>query len=302
MFKRFFRRKSQPVEQPAVDYAVLFDQVMQGLTADWSAEQVQACLAGYENDEGFLQWLYRYDRDTLQGNPEPSVIERLQQWGAIDYGAVGQLIGEMSERAAQLRSPTTEPAKANPAEEILLTQGNKAYQQGNFTEAIAAYDQVLAMSPDHAIALSNKGASLVGLGQDEEAIATYDLALAITPDAVQVIYRKGNALRNIGRFEDAVAAYDAALAIKPDYEKALNNKGTALAALQRFEDAIVAYDGALAIAPQKYSCLNNKGLMLQQLGQFEDAIAAYDAALAINPKYSRARQNKEMALQRLNAG
>lgn len=302
MFNRFFRRKPQAAEQQAVDYAALFNQLMDGLAAGWSAQQLKGCLAGRENDAEFLQWLYRYDQKVLKQTPEQLVIERLVQWGAIDCGAVGRFVKEIGERALQQQAlQVANPSVSMPSEDSLLQQGHQAYQQGKFADAIVSYDQVLASSPNHHVALNNKGASLAGIGRFKEAIAIYDQAIALKPDSFQVIYRRGNALRNTGRFEEAIVAYDAALGLKPDLQEALNNKGTALAALKRFEDAIAAYDGALSINPKKYTCLNNKGMMLQQLGRLADAIVAYDAALAINPKYSRARQNKAHALQSLRA-
>ncbi len=305
MFHRLFRRQSQPEAKPPTptDYGTLFDQVMGGLAAGWSAEQVKSCLAGRENDQGFIEWLFRYDQDVWQRHPNLTMAEPMVRWGTMGCGAIGQMAGEMGQRAmASVASPETQDASHPQADlEALFQQGNRAYQQGDFKAAIVAYDAALAIQPDFHGALNNKGACLAGLAQFEQAIAAYDAALDIKPDYHQVFYRKGNALRNLGRFEESIAAYDAALILKPDYQEVLNNKGTALAALKRFEDAIAAYDAALSIEPQKYSCLNNKGMMLQQLGRFEDAIVAYDAALAINPKYSRARQNKAAILQSLHA-
>lgn len=307
MFNRLFRRKSQPVaKQPTpMNYGSLFDQVLNGLAAGWSAAQVKTCLAGRENDQGFIEWLFRYDQDIWQRHPNLAMAESMVRWGNMECGALGQMAGEMGQRAmASVPSPET-PAQAQShpqmAPETLFQQGNRAYQQGDFKAAIVAYDASLVIKPDFHAALNNKGACLAGLAQFEQAIAAYDAALELKPDYHQVFYRKGNALRNLGRFEASIAAYDAALILKPDYQEVLNNKGTALAALKRFEAAIAAYDAALSIEPQKYSCLNNKGMMLQQLGRLEDAIVAYDAALAINPKYSRARQNKAAVLQSLHA-
>jgi tetratricopeptide (TPR) repeat protein len=125
-----------------------------------------------------------------------------------------------------------------------------------------------------------------------EAIAAFDQALAVKQDDHGALYNKGTALSALGRNEEAIAAYDQALAIKPDDHEALNNRGTALSALGRNEEAIAAYDQALAIKPDKHKALNNKGLTLSNLGQYEDAIAAYDQALAINPDYETAYYNK----------
>lgn len=79
MFNRLFRRKSQQPANPTVNYGMLFHQVMAGLAIGWPENQVQTVLAGHENDQEFLQWLYRYDQDVLQKNTDSSVVERLIQ-------------------------------------------------------------------------------------------------------------------------------------------------------------------------------------------------------------------------------
>ena len=183
--------------------------------------------------------------------------------------------------------------------EALNNKGNALSAMGRKEEAIAAYDQALAIKPDDHEALNNKGVDLSAIGRKEEAIAAYDQALAIKPDKHEALYNKGGALSDMGRKEEAIAAYDQALAIKPDDHEALNNKGNALSAIGRKEEAIAAYDQALAIKPDKHEALYNKGVALSAMGRKEEAIAAYDQALAIKPDYHEALAAKGIALLQL---
>jgi protein O-GlcNAc transferase len=70
------------------------------------------------------------------------------------------------------------------------------------------------------------------LGRLQEALASYDQALAINPRYAEALYNRGNALQELKRNDDALASYDRALAIKPDYAEAFNNKGNLL--IRRF--------------------------------------------------------------------
>ena len=45
---------------------------------------------------------------------------------------------------------------------------------GRFEEAIAAFDQVLAMEPNHALTWNNRGNALIALERIDEAIKSYD--------------------------------------------------------------------------------------------------------------------------------
>ena len=49
-------------------------------------------------------------------------------------------------------------------------------------EALASYGKALAIKPDFAGALNNRGLVLMELGRIEEALASYDEALALRPD------------------------------------------------------------------------------------------------------------------------
>ncbi len=185
---------------------------------------------------------------------------------------------------------------------LLSEQGMVFIAAQNWAAALRCFDEVIELGKIDANVHFLKGYSLIELGEYEEAIAAYDQALAIKPDYHEALYNKGIALSAIGRNEDAIAAYDQALAIKPDDHEALNNKGIALSAFGRNEDAITAYDQALAIKPDDHEALFNKGNALTALSRHEDAIAAYDQALAIKPDDHRVLRNKGNALSALGRG
>ncbi|MBW4459592.1 MAG: tetratricopeptide repeat protein [Nodosilinea sp. WJT8-NPBG4] len=204
---------------------------------------------------------------------------------------------QQAQDVAQSLIASTEPDFSSGL--FLWELGNRYPESGRYEEAIAAYDQALAIKPDKHEALYNKGYSLSVLGRYEEAIAAYDQTLAIKPNLHEALYNKGYSLSVLGRYEEAIAAYDQALAIKPDKHEALYNKGYSLDDLGRYEEAIMAYDQALAIKPDKHEALNNKGYSLDDLGRYEEAIMAYDQALAIKPDYPAALNNKGGALSAL---
>ena len=73
-------------------------------------------------------------------------------------------------------------------------------------------------------------------------MASYDTVLAIKPDYAQVLTNRGVTLWDLKRFEEALASYDTVLAIKPDYAQVPTNRGVTLRDLERLEDALVSYD------------------------------------------------------------
>ena len=57
--------------------------------------------------------------------------------------------------------------------------------------------------------------------------------MAVRPDYAEAINNRGNALFDLGRNEDALASYDQALALRPDYADALVNRGQCLVKLRQ---------------------------------------------------------------------
>jgi tetratricopeptide (TPR) repeat protein len=59
----------------------------------------------------------------------------------------------------------------------------------------------------------------------DEALASYDRALAVRPDHAEALKNRGNTLQELERFDEALASYDRALVVRPDDAEALNNRG-----------------------------------------------------------------------------
>lgn len=174
-------------------------------------------------------------------------------------------------------------------------EGINLSEEGNYTEAIRAFDEALKINPQNATTWNEKGMVLAKLRKYDDAIKAYDEALKINPQNVDAWKNKGNALRNLGRYEEAFEAWDEALKINPQFAKAWFSKGNALSDLGKYEEAIKAYDEALKINPKDNDTWNNKGNALSNIGRYEEAIKALDEALKINSQDAEVWYNKGLA-------
>ncbi len=57
-----------------------------------------------------------------------------------------------------------------------------AVQQGDFALSVAGYDRVISVNPGLADAYSNRGAALAAMNRWDEALANFDQAIALRPD------------------------------------------------------------------------------------------------------------------------
>lgn len=83
-------------------------------------------------------------------------------------------------------------------------------------DALAAWDELLAIEPDHAVALHEKGLTLHWLGRTTEAIATLERACAIDTENPTAIGNLGVVLADAGRNLEAIHHFRRALALQPE--------------------------------------------------------------------------------------
>jgi superkiller protein 3 len=216
-------------------------------------------------------------------------VEKYQQWTPR----------KRLERLAEIHTYLEENLDLEEKFNLYYEQALILHVNGDYEEAIAAYDQALKIKSDDHEVWSNRGIALGNLGRYEEAIASYDEALKFKPDYHQAWYKRGITLGNLGRFEEAITSYDEALKFKPDYHEAWNKRGIALSQLGRLEEAIASFDEALKIKPDDHDNWYARGVVLGNLGRLEEAIASYDQALKIKPDKHEAWYNRGIALDNL---
>ncbi len=85
-------------------------------------------------------------------------------------------------------------------------------------------------------------------GDREEAIAQYEQALAVQPDRAETHYNLGSALHRQGRYAEALARYGRALALKPNYAQAHLNRSLTLLLTGRFDEGWPEYEWRFDVA------------------------------------------------------
>jgi predicted TPR repeat methyltransferase len=83
-------------------------------------------------------------------------------------------------------------------------------------EALALFDRALALAPELAAALDNRGRALRLLGRPHEAIDAHSRALALQPGLARAYVRRARCRQDIGENQAAQADYRAALELRPD--------------------------------------------------------------------------------------
>jgi len=92
--------------------------------------------------------------------------------------------------------------------------GTKAFQAGNYSEAIQHYTKAIELGPTHVL-YSNRSAAYCGLQKYDEALTDATKCIEMKADWGKGYGRKGAALHGLGRFDAAIAAYEKGLDVEP---------------------------------------------------------------------------------------
>ena len=119
----------------------------------------------------------------------------------------------LSERTAATEPPPADGAVASPAARIrvLLAKGESLVSLDKTEEALACFDEILALDPDQAEALVKKGDALERLRKIDDAIGCYDRAIAAGRSLTVAYLHKGGLYNRLERYEEALQCYEQAL-------------------------------------------------------------------------------------------
>jgi Flp pilus assembly protein TadD len=156
-------------------------------------------------------------------------------------------------------------------------------------QAASQRDQDARLS--EAAALGNRGLALLAENRAAEALASFQQALALLPGNPSLLYNIGVALQALGRFEEAVATYDTTLVQAPGFAAALVNQAAALIQLDRAEEALHACRAALVHLPGNIEAQCNAGQGFMSLGRYREAELIFRDILARAPEHDLVQVN-----------
>lgn len=218
--------------------------------------------------------------------------------------------------------PLPEPKTA----EDFVTRGKILMGSSDYSGALVAYEQAIALSPTNYQAWRDKALCLKELKRFDEAMQALNTILPIYKEKPELWSTAGDILlvdmqkfaESIPFFEKAISldsqdthslvnlafAYDKtgkpdkalelyrqALDINPSLTDAWNKAGNILTRAGQFEDAVRMYDKGLSIDPGSAFILNNKGYSLYLAGKFPEAVESLEKAVILDPKYKSAWKN-----------
>ncbi|MBL8425355.1 MAG: tetratricopeptide repeat protein [Candidatus Accumulibacter phosphatis] len=179
--------------------------------------------------------------------------------------------------------------RGEPANALLWIQLAEAqYGAQDYERALAAAEQLLALSPEHADGLLWKGAALSALGRRQEAIEALRAALAGAPASPVLAWLAlANTYYALRLFPEAIAAYRQAEKFASHREAAQDSLGIALKDAGQFDAALQLFEAARAKRPEDPFVWRQIGFVNAALGRSELAIAALEQSLKLDAKQAK---------------
>lgn len=161
-----------------------------------------------------------------------------------------------------------------PPDAILETfvAGVRAYQEGDFSAALAHLQNALRRAPDHPGALYQAATSYFRLRRYGDCAALAERFLAAAPSEVGATQVLGHAYYTLGEYERALEHYGRVVAASPDSVEAWRGLGLARLRLGDPAKAVAALDKALELRPKHGDALVWRAQALVELERPAEAL------------------------------
>jgi tetratricopeptide (TPR) repeat protein len=203
-----------------------------------------------------------------------SEIRTARPYLALAVGVVGGVIAN-----SRLFDVDREPA-------LPVFRLNRAIlfvETGRCAEAIAAYDDALALAPDMIEAAFGRARAYERCGDLPRAAAAFAELARARSDFPHAALGLGRVLARLERSVEADSAYRAVIASSPDFVEAHFSYADFLRQHGRNDEAAREYHEGLSRAPDRLSAWINYGYTLAALERLDDAIEAWERALELEP-------------------
>jgi tetratricopeptide (TPR) repeat protein len=144
-------------------------------------------------------------------------------------------------------------------------EGNAMYNQGQYKEAAAAYEQALPLAKDKnlPVVLSRLADSYSKAKEYDQAVATYQKALQLTPDDAALHNNLGSVYASTGKLPEAQTEFQKAATLDPtNAGRYYFNIGAIMYNSGKMDDALAAFEKVISLDPKNAEAYYLKGQAL----------------------------------------
>ena len=180
----------------------------------------------------------------------------------------------------------SEAGESSP--EIHNNLGRIHLSQGALDQALAEFEQALALAPDNAEALLNMGRIQRAKGRVPEAEQFVKRALRVNPNSIAALAQLAEIKRDAGELDESIRLFREALAIDDSPPFLYLGLGDSLQRAGRAGEAERAFHAVLELDPDSFEARYNLGVTYLTRGRLDEASARFEKALELSPRHALA--------------
>lgn len=175
-----------------------------------------------------------------------------------------------------------------------FVQGNNLYAEEKYQEAVAVFQEAVAMGADQWAYHFNLGLAAKKAELDEQAITAFGKAAELNPDSFSCNKEAGEALAKIKRFDEARPYYDKAYELNQDDADTNYNYGLVLLKTGDSPKALEVLQRAVALKEDYAEAYYQMGTIYVGQNKKPEAIASLEKFLELAPEDPQAGIAKQL--------
>ncbi|MDP3268705.1 MAG: tetratricopeptide repeat protein [Legionella sp.] len=172
----------------------------------------------------------------------------------------------------------------NQDKDALFKQAYQLQREGNLSDAITIFKEILNLDPNHPPTLHFLGLTYAQTGDMTNALDYLTQAVLIEPEP-SLLNNLANVYKKTGNLDKAIQYYQKAIESNPDYAQAHNNLATVYATQNKYQQALAHYIKAVHAEPDFSAAHFNLGLLLLQNKELTAAHTQFNNVLSLNPEH-----------------
>lgn len=173
-------------------------------------------------------------------------------------------------------------------------KGNKLYAEQRYSEAAAAFQEAVGLSPDAWGYHLNLGLALKKLDRKDEALAAFRKAAALNPDSYSANKELGESLAKGEAFEEAKGHYQKAVALSPDDPDAHYNLAACLTNTGEQDAALEHFLRTTELKPDYADAYYQMGTLYIGKNMAAEAVKSLEKFLELAPDHEQAPLAKQL--------
>lgn len=163
-----------------------------------------------------------------------------------------------------------------------ITQGQSAFDENNYQEAIESLNTHLLLFPEDISATYLLGQSYEADGDTDNALVFYQRTLALEPQRPDVLFKMVHIYRGREAHQQAVDTLQRIIGIAPETTEAHYLMALSYLSLKQPNDALSAFLATVRLQPDDVAAHYHAGILFEQKGEIDNAIAHYEKTITLD--------------------